>query len=141
MGKTFETADTALPDVNERDLAGYWEGTRARQLRVQRCSCGEVRWPPRASCGVCRSMDFEWTPVATKGELFTWTVVAQTGMKGFSELTPYAVAVIQLDGVPVRMAGYTDADPATLAAGDRFKAVFVQKSDEVVIPIWRRIEP
>lgn len=110
---TIENTATPLPDVKDRELAGFWEGTAAGELRVQRCSkCSTFRWPPRSACAECQSFEASWTKVAHEGELFSWTVVAQTGQEGFSQLVPYAVGVVQLDGVPVRMLGYIAADPA-----------------------------
>ena len=140
MQSKFEAAATPLPDVTDKELAGYWEGTLAGELRVQKClSCGNLRWPPRAACAQCQSFESEWEALPQQGELFTWTVVNQTSLEGFSELAPYADILIQLDGVPVRMLGYTEADPSTLVAGERFRAKFVRKSDAVVLPIWERV--
>jgi uncharacterized OB-fold protein len=140
MSTKFETADTPLPDVTDRELAGYWEGTAANELRVQCCAkCAALRFPPRAACGECQSLEYQWKAVPQQGELFSWTVVAQTSLQGYADLVPYAVAVVQLDGVPVRMLGYVDADPATLVAGQRLQARFIRKSDQVTLPIWQRL--
>ena len=139
MTATIANTTTPLPDVTDRELAGYWEGCSHNELRVQKCGkCGTFRWPPRSACAECQSFDAAWTPVAQEGELFTWTVVGQTPQEGFSALTPYAVAVVQLDGVPVRMLGYVDEDPKTLVAGERLHTKFVRKSDQVNLPVWVR---
>lgn len=139
MTMKFESATTPLPDVNDRELAGYWEGTAAGELRVQECSrCATLRWPPRAACGACQCLEARWKAVPPRGTLFSWTVVAQTSLEGFSSLVPYAAVVVQLDGVPIRMLGYCAEDPATLTAEERLEARFVRKSDKAVLPIWRR---
>lgn len=139
MASTFETAATPLPDVTDRELAGYWEGTAAGELRVQHCTkCGSLRWPPRAACAQCQSMDAQWKSVPPRGELFSWTVVNQTTLEGFADLVPYAAVVVQLDEVPLRMLGYFMGDPATLVAGERLQAKFIKKSDTVTLPVWER---
>lgn len=130
--------DIPLPDVDERDLKGYWEGTAAGELRVQRTRDGVLQWPPRGSAVGVPDFDLEWVRVPHTGELFSWTVVGQTGLQGYSELTPYAVGTVQLDEVPIRMLGFIDEDPATLVAGERFAAKFITFNDRVTLPIWVR---
>lgn len=138
----FRAAETPLPDTADRELAGYWEGTREGRLRVQRCDkCSEYRWPPRAACSSCQSFDATWTEVPASGTLFSWTVVAVSPTPGFADLLPYAVGVVQLDDVPVRMAGFVAEDPHTLVADERLTAEFVEKADGVVLPVWQRETP
>lgn len=92
----------------------------------------------RPACFACTSLDASWVAVPREGELYSWTVVNFTSLEGFRDLVPYAVGVVQLDEVPVRMAGYVDADPGHLRMGDRMRAEFVDKGDGVVLPIWVR---
>jgi uncharacterized OB-fold protein len=138
--EAFRTAATPWPDIRNRDLEPYWRGTAAGELRAQQCaSCGAYRWPPRPACFACTSLDAAWVAVPSQGELYTWTVVNFTPLEGFRDLVPYAVGVVQLDEVPIRMAGYTGAAPEDLRMGDRMRAEFVDKGDGVVVPIWARI--
>lgn len=130
--------DIPLPDPDERDLRGYWEGTAAGELRVQRTRDGKLQWPPRGSAVGVPDFELEWVKVPHEGELFTWTVVGQTGLQGYSELTPYAVGVIQLEGLHVRMLGFIDEEPGSLVAGERLTAKFLAINDRVTLPIWVR---
>ena len=133
------TLDIPRPDIHDRDLAGFWEGTAAGELRVPRSrQTGEYIWPPRPSAVGVPDFDLEWVTVPSTGELFTWTVVAQTGLQGYSQITPYGVAVVQLDDVPVRMVAYADFDPAELEAGMRLAAGFVDMGDGVHLLVWRK---
>lgn len=131
--------DIPLPDVADRDLAPYWAGTAAGELRVQRsASTGQLQWPPRGSAVGVADFDLEWVVVPSSGTLFSWTVVALTGLAGYRDITPYAVGIVQLDEVPVRMVGYVDEDPDTLTADERLVAKFVKVSPDVTLPIWVR---
>jgi uncharacterized protein len=132
--------DIPRPDITDRDLAGYWAGTAAGELRVPRTRSGEYVWPPRPSAVGTPDFDLEWVRVPSTGELYTWTVVAQTGLPGYSQITPYAVAVVQLDEVPVRMAAYADFDPAELVAGMRLVAGFVDLGEGVHLLVWRKAD-
>ena len=133
------TLDIPRPDITDRDLAGFWEGTAAGELRVPRSNVtGEYIWPPRPSSVGVADFDLEWVKVSSSGELFTWTVVHQTGLQGYSGITPYAVAVVQLDDLPVRMVAYADFDPADLVAGMRLTAGFVDVGDDIHLLVWRK---
>lgn len=130
------------PDIADRDLAGFWAGTAAGQLRVPRSKVtGEYVWPPRPSAVGVPDYDLEWVEVPSTGELFTWTVVHQTGLQGYSAITPYGVAVVQLDDVPVRMVAYADFDPSELVPGMRLTAGFVDIGEGISLLVWRRVEP
>lgn len=135
----LRAANIPRPDVNDLDIAQFWLATARGELRVSRSrTTGQYVWPPRP--GAVGESDFglEWVEVPTSGALFSWTVVHQTGLPGYSELVPYAVGVIQLDEVPVRMVGFIHADPATLVPGERLTAEFVELEPAVVIVTWRR---
>jgi len=135
------TLDIPRPDITDRDLAGFWEGTAAGELRVPRSRVtGEYIWPPRPSAVGVPDFDLEWVGVPSTGTLFTWTVVHQTGLQGYSGITPYGVAVVQLDDVPVRMVGFADFDPAELKAGMALTAGFADLGDGVHLLVWRKSE-
>ena len=128
-----------LPDTTDRDLAPFWAGTAAGELRVQRSrDTGRLQWPPRGSAVGVADFDLEWVAVPTTGTLFSWTVVRQTGLAGYRDITPYAVGIVQLDEVPIRMVGYLDADPDSLVADEPLVARFVPVSDDITLPIWAR---
>ena len=131
--------DIPLPDVADRDLAPFWAGTAAGELRVQ-CAraTGALQWPPRGGAVGVADFDLEWVAVPSTGTLFSWTVVAQTGLPGYRDITPYAVGIVQLDEVPVRMVGFVAEEPDSLVADEPLVATFVKVSDEVTLPIWGR---
>ncbi len=98
-------------------LAADWYGFVARgELRFQRCSgCGRWRHPPRLLCVDCGSHEFEWAPVSGDGHLFSWTVTHQPLHPQFAGVTPYVIALVELDeGIRVVCAG-RDLDPDELA--------------------------
>ena len=130
-------SDIEAPDVASRELAEFWKGTAVRQLLAQRCDrCGAFRWPPRAACGECQSLDSTWTPVGSRGTLFTWTVVWQTNLPVFREHTPYAVGVVQLDDAPVRMIGHLEIPPPDLVIDMPVNAEFRAVRGGVLLPVW-----
>ena len=55
---------------------GFWEGTRAGELRIQRCSaCGLFRHLPTPMCPECSSLDYQWTTVSGRGFVYSYVIV------------------------------------------------------------------
>src|ERR1051325_9467901 len=45
-----------LPDTEAPELAPFWEGCRAEELRIPRCeACGKLVWYPQLACPRCGS--------------------------------------------------------------------------------------
>jgi len=128
-----------LPDIEDKDLSGYWHGVAQGELRVQRSpSTGNLQWPPRGSAVGEPEFALEWVPVPGRGKLFSWTVVGHTALPGYKDLIPYAVGIIQLEDVPVRMLGFIDEEPGSLVADEAMRVRFAPVREGIVLPIWRR---
>ncbi|HZR51892.1 MAG TPA: zinc ribbon domain-containing protein, partial [Streptosporangiaceae bacterium] len=63
------------PQVS-RDTAFFWAGTRAGELRVQRCAaCGALRHPPGPMCPSCGSASAgDYAVAAGTGEVYSYVV-------------------------------------------------------------------
>ena len=85
------------------------------RLEGQRCrACGELQFPPRASCEACRGRDLETWRFSGKGTVFSFSEIAQAP-RGFS--APYLVALVDLEeGVRVT-AQLTDVEPDEVEIG------------------------
>jgi uncharacterized protein len=127
------------PDRHDPELEPFWDGTEKDELRVQRCAaCGTFRWPPRAACPNCSSLETEWVRAPGRGELFSWTVVARSTLPDFEDQVPYAVGVVALEGMPVRMIGRIETDdPSGLQVGMPVTAVFRNHASGVRLAVWQ----
>ncbi|HUI27753.1 MAG TPA: OB-fold domain-containing protein, partial [Candidatus Kryptonia bacterium] len=91
---------TPIPVPNP-DNAGFWEGCRNRELRLQRCrGCGTVRHPPRPMCPQCTSTEYEWMRASGRGTIYSFTIVHGPTLPVFQARAPYNVVVVQLDEGP-----------------------------------------
>jgi uncharacterized OB-fold protein len=73
----------------------FWDGTRAGELRLQRCNgCGKVYFPPRPFCPACAARDVGVFAASGKGRLYSY-VIHHRPVPGFTP--PYAIAVVELD--------------------------------------------
>ena len=125
---------TVRPMVN-RDSQFFWDGTRAGELRIQKCNvCGARRFPPGPACQSCAAYDRGYDVAAGTGTVFSYVVHRHPPVPG-KEL-PVVIALIDLDE-GVRMVGEV-ADVDDLAIGDRLRVGFREVDDELTLPVWRR---
>jgi uncharacterized OB-fold protein len=129
--------------------APFWAGTAAGELRVQACAlCGRTRFPPRPMCPRCQSVSATWKPVAGTGTVWSFIVPHPPLLPGYTEQAPYNSILVGLDEHPdIRLAGnllaapggaINEVDPATIAIGERVRAVFVPVDDEITLLQWVR---
>jgi uncharacterized OB-fold protein len=85
--------------------------------------CGTVTFPRQASCPRCTSEDVSARELATRGELWTWTIQCFPPKSppylegGVEEFEPYGVGYIELPGEVRVEARLTESDPSRLRIG------------------------
>jgi uncharacterized OB-fold protein len=107
--------------------APYWEGTRAHELRVQRCSdCGIHQWGPEWMCHSCQSFDLSWVTVDPTGVIFSWERPHHPVHPALQEQGPYLVVLVELPQADnLRMIGNLVGDPMLdVTIGSSVEAVF-----------------
>ncbi|MGH7044279.1 MAG: Zn-ribbon domain-containing OB-fold protein, partial [Acetobacteraceae bacterium] len=88
------------------ETAHFWEGTRAGELRLQRCdACAKVYFPPRPFCPACASRNVSAFAASGHGVLWSY-VIHHRKVPGFTP--PYAIAVVKLDEGPTMMTNIVD---------------------------------
>jgi uncharacterized OB-fold protein len=137
-----------LPDLDDENTSGFWEGCAAGELRVQTCaSCGLRRMPPRPMCSRCRSIDVRWEPTSGRGRIWSYIVPHPPLLPAFAEYAPYNAVIVELEEDPlIRFAGnlvtsaagpINEVDPSTIEIGQPVSVVFHQIED-VFLPRWVR---
>jgi len=72
-------ANRPLPSLNEPDTQPFWEATKDKQLRYQKCDdCGTVVFHPRRHCTGCTSGSLSWHTASGNATLYTFSVVRQS---------------------------------------------------------------
>ena len=90
-----------VPIFDEADTAPFWEGTRDRQLRFQRCNdCDTVIFHPRRHCVGCLGHDLIWHDASGQGTVYSYSIVRQSYHPFFRQHVPYVVAWVDLDEGP-----------------------------------------
>ena len=126
---------TVRPMMN-RDSQFFWDGTAARELRIQVCNaCGAKRFPPGPACQTCDAYDRGFEVAAGTGTVFSYVVHRHPPVPG-KEL-PIVIALVDLDEGVRMVAEVVDVPPEDIAIGMRLRVDFNRIDDELTLPVWR----
>jgi len=107
----------AVPIVVE-ETRGYWEGTLAEEIRIQRCNtCGHLQLPWGPCCTRCLSQYLGYQVASGRGTVFSFTIVRQAIHPDFSAQVPYVLADVQLEEGPILTSNVTDIAPQAVTIG------------------------
>lgn len=119
----------------------FWEGCRAHQLRLQKCTqCSQAQFPPGPICKYCRSSGLQWINGSGRGTVYSWIVVRHPiPAEIYAPEVPYVVALVNLaEGVrmPTNIVGCA---PEDIVAGMPVEVVFRDLTEQVSLPQFRPI--
>lgn len=123
------------------DTEFFWAGTRAGELRIQRCGrCGTLRHPPGPACPSCGAIGAGGYQVAAgTGTVYSYVVHHHPPVPG--RALPVVVALVQLpEGVRV-LGELTGAGPGQVRIGMPVRVGFEPVTPEVTLPCWRPDPP
>ena len=88
-------------DPPDNDLAApFWAAIQAREIRLPKCSnCGSWQWYPDDAGADCPGAELRWEPVAHTGVLHSFSVVHRNFLPDSRTTLPFAVGLVELDGV------------------------------------------
>ena len=125
-----------LPEVTP-ETRHFWEGTRAGELRLQKCSaCAQAYFPPRPFCPQCGSRDVAVIRASGRATLLSY-VIHHRNVPGF--VPPYSIAVVQLEEGPRMMTNIVEVEqtPAALRLDMPLEVVFQALNEEISLPLFR----
>lgn len=103
----------------------YWREIPQRyRLEGAKCKgCGKIYFPPRLICSSCKSREFEMVNLQRGGKLLTYTII-RVPPSQFTDQSPYAMGVVELDrGVKI-LSQIVDCDLDKLEIGQRMRIEF-----------------
>jgi len=87
---------------------GFAAHLRAGRLMGSTCSaCGQLSFPPRADCPVCRHGEFTFTEMSGEGTVMTFTTIA-AAPAGFEDQVPFDLGVVDLKETGRLLASFGD---------------------------------
>lgn len=126
---------TALvrPQMN-RDTEYFWDGTKAGELRLQKCNaCGALRHPPGPMCPACHAADRGYVVASGRGTVFSFLVHHAPRLPG--KQLPITLALIELEEGP-RIVGEIQANRDQVAIGAPVEVVFEKIDDDLTLAQW-----
>ena len=128
-----------LPRLNEPDTSAFWQATRRKELRYQRCDdCRALVFPPRRHCARCTSGRLSWLTASGKGRIHTYTIVRQSHHPFFRGRTPYVIACIELEEGPRLVANLLADEPLAVRIGQEVRLAW-EEHEELCIPLFRLV--
>ena len=118
----------------------FWEGTRAGELRLQRClRCEKAYFPPRPFCPSCGSREVGTFRASGKATLYSYVINHRPAAPGFTP--PYAIAVVTLEEGPRMMTNIVDCPqtPEALELDMALEIAFEKLDDEITLPLFRPV--
>ena len=115
----------------------FWEGTKAGELRLQRCdACRHTYFPPRPFCPKCASRKVSVVKSSGKAKLFSY-VIHHRPAPGFTP--PYAIAVVELAEGPRMMTNIVGCPqtPDALLLDMPLEVTFEKQTDQITLPFFR----
>jgi uncharacterized protein len=119
------------------ETQNFWDGIKAGELRLQRCSeCSKVYFPPRPFCPACGSREVSAFKASGKAILYSY-VIHHRPVPGFTP--PYAIAVVELSEGPRMMTNIVDCEqtPEALQLDMKLEVVFEPMDDTITLPLFR----
>jgi len=114
----------------------FWDGTRAGEIRLQRCdACAKIYFPPRPFCPACSSRAVSVFAASGKATLHSY-VIHHRKVPGFTP--PYAIAVVELAEGPRMMTNIVDCPqtPEALVLDMPLQVKFHKMDDEISLPLF-----
>ncbi len=115
----------------------FWDGTRAGELRLQRCTdCEHAYFPPRPFCPACSSRAVEVFAASGRAKLHSY-VIHHRDVPGFT--APYAIAVAELEEGPRMMTNIVGCEqtPEALVLDMDLEVVFEAVSDDISLALFQ----
>jgi uncharacterized OB-fold protein len=115
----------------------FWEGTRAGELRLQRCDdCRQTYFPPRPFCPKCASRKVSIFKASGRAKLYSY-VIHHRPAPGFTP--PYAIAVVELAEGPRMMTNIVGCaqTPEALQLDMPLEVVFDKQSDAITLALFK----
>ena len=138
MQREEHVAEGARPlPVPTPETRHFWEGTRAGELRLQRCdACRHTYFPPRPFCPKCASRKVSVVNASGKARLFSY-VIHHRPAPGFTP--PYAIAVVELAEGPRMMTNIVGCPqtPEALVLDMPLQVAFEPLDEEITLACFR----
>jgi len=101
-----------LETDRETRLSRFYDRLRQGRLSTTRCPTDDLlHWPPRVACPKCHSEELTWVDLPERGRVYAFSAVLVGAPLGMEADVPFAVGLVDLEGVPLRLFGRIEGKP------------------------------
>ena len=122
----------------------FWDAALENRLCIPKCGdCGGWTYYPRPFCMHCFSTNVAWTDASGRGTLYSFAI-NYLPVKGFEDVGPPVIAVVQLDEGPRMIANlWSDGapDPDRIPLDAPVRVAFRRVTPDIALPWFRLEEP
>ncbi|MFC4540359.1 Zn-ribbon domain-containing OB-fold protein [Halosolutus amylolyticus] len=116
--------------------AEFWSETANGRFLVQQCpNCDHQQFYPRIVCTNCGREEPDWTDTSGDGEIYSFTICYTAREEAFQKLTPYVVAIVELEDGP-QLTALVPADPDEITIGTPVEMRLWQVDDDAALPVF-----
>lgn len=116
--KRGRPAPKSGPFLEEVEAKPFWGNLKEHRFTAQRCSgCGRFRFPPRAMCSECLSLQADWAPLSGRGKVYSHTTYHRAWHPAYEEKVPYNVSLIDLEEGIRMVSNVVDCAPEDVYVG------------------------
>jgi uncharacterized OB-fold protein len=102
----------------------YWSAAERGILLLQACeACNRVQLYPGGLCRSCWSQSLNWREATVLGTVWSFTVAERPGHPAWQSLTPYCIAIVELDEGPRLLTNIVGGDPYEVYIGQRVRLI------------------
>lgn len=128
-----------LESAGHTRVAPFFDHLRAGRFTTTRCRSDGWLWPPRAVCPRCHTEELEWAELPRSGRIYAFSAVLAGAPLGMESDVPFAVGLVDLEGVPLRLFGRIVGSPwDRLQIGDAVRVEPFERGDGRVFYRFRR---
>ena len=142
MKQYLDFSKEPLPDVDWKEGAPFWEGTRQGEICFPKCrDCNKFHWYPCTVCPFCYSSNIAWQSLTSRPRLFTWTYVNYP-LPIVTIRGPLIVILVEFEEAPglYLTSNLVDCRPEDVSVGMPLEVVFQRVNDRLTIPLFKPLE-
>jgi uncharacterized protein len=123
--------------VRDDNTAAFFDGTASGQFLLLRCNPeGHLSRPQAGQCSTCGTTNLLWSPASGGARLVSWAVIPARGSSTDTPGSPTVVAIAELDEGLWWWSQIVDADPDSLAEGQRLRIRFEAADGGEAVPVF-----
>jgi uncharacterized OB-fold protein len=140
MTEYMDFSKGPLPDVDDKEGAPFWEGTRRGELRFPKChNCNQFHWYPCVICPYCHSSNIEWQTISNQSKVYTWTCVRRPINQIFKIKGAHIIVLAEFPEAPTirLLSNLIHCHPEDVYIGMPLEIIFQNIDEKLVIPIFK----